>query len=103
MVVVDNSERAIRSVNRYNKIMLVAVVIGLALIVGLLIFEIANSNRIDDQNDADFKAFIDRNDTSTKERMELLGCIINIQTGNLTNQQIDACVAKAKQYNGNSN
>ena len=95
----DNSERALKSVHKYNKIMVVAVVLTLLTIIGLLVYELFVINGIDQQNDIDYKVYIMNNERQNTEQIRLLNCLLDINTANATAEQINQCVEQSKLYN----
>lgn len=95
----DNSERALRSVHKYNKLMVTAVIITLVTIIGLLVYELFVINNIDQQNDVDYKVYIMTNEQQNTEQLRLLNCLLEINTGNATADSINQCIEKTKLYN----
>ena len=95
----DNSERALKSVHKYNKIMVVAVVLTLLTIIGLLVYELFVINGIDQQNDIDYKVYIMNNERQNVEQIRLLNCLLDINTANATAEQINQCVEQSELYN----
>lgn len=95
----DNSERALRSVHKYNKIMVVAVILTLLTIIGLLVYELYVINGIDQQNDIDYKVYITTNENQNVEQLRLLNCLLEINTGNATADSINRCIEQTKLYN----
>lgn len=95
----DNSERALKSVHKYNKIMVVAVILTLLTIIGLLVYELYVINGIDQQNDIDYKAYIVENENRNVEQLRLLNCLLEINTGNATADSINRCIEQTKLYN----
>ena len=88
----DNSERALRSVHKYNKLMVTAVIITLVTIIGLLVYELFVINNIDQQNDVDYKVYIMTNEQQNTEQLRLLNCLLEINTGNATADSINKCI-----------
>lgn len=95
----DNSERALRSVHKYNKLMVTAVIITLVTIIGLLVYELFVINSIDQQNDVDYKVYIMTNEQQNTEQLRLLNCLLEINTGNATADSINKCIEQTKLYN----
>lgn len=95
----DNSERALRSVHKYNKLMVTAVIITLVTIIGLLVYELFFINNIDQQNDVDYKVYIMTNEQQNTEQLRLLNCLLEINTGNATADSINKCIEQTKLYN----
>ena len=95
----DNSERALRSVHKYNKLMVTAVIITLVTITGLLVYELFFINNIDQQNDVDYKVYIMTNEQQNTEQLRLLNCLLEINTGNATADSINKCIEQTKLYN----
>jgi len=95
----DNSERALRSVHKYNKLMVTAVIITLVTIIGLLVYELFVINNIDQQNDVDYKVYIMTNEQQNTEQLRLLNCLLEINTGNATADSINKCIEQTKLYN----
>ena len=95
----DNSERALRSVHKYNKLMVVAVIVTLVTIIGLLVYELFVINNIDQQNDIDYKVYIMNNEQQNTEQLRLLNCLLEINTGNATADSINKCIEQTKLYN----
>ena len=95
----DNSERALRSVHKYNKLMVTAVIITLVTIIGLLVYELFVINNIDQQNDVDYKVYIMNNEQQNTEQLRLLNCLLEINIGNATADSINKCIEPTKLYN----
>lgn len=95
----DNSERALRSVHKYNKLMVTAVIITLVTIIGLLVYELFVINNIDQQNDVDYKVYIMTNEQQNTEQLRLLNCLLEINTRNATADSINKCIEQTKLYN----
>ena len=95
----DNSERALRSVHKYNKLMVTAVIITLVTIIGLLVYELFFINNIDQQNDVDYKVYIKTNEQQNTEQLRLLNCLLEINTRNATADSINKCIEQTKLYN----
>jgi cell division protein FtsB len=98
-----NSDQALHSVQRSNKIISISTVVALVLIVAMLGFALIQLSQVVSNQQAEIKAAADRNANLTKEVQrttdkqlkaiaDYLECIAKTNPNTRTNAEVDACL-----------
>lgn len=98
-----NSDQALHSVQRSNKIISISTVVALVLIVAMLGFALIQLSQVVSNQQAEIKAAADRNNELTKEVQrstdkqlraigDYLECIAKTNPNTRTNAEVDACL-----------
>ncbi len=99
----SNSEHALHSVQRSNRIISISTVVALILIVAMLGFALIQLGSVVNTQQAEIKAAADRNANLTKEVQrttdkqlkaiaDYLECIAKTNPNTRTNAEVDACL-----------